>query len=186
MTTAIPPLPAPLEGMTAHSSRPGLSVESLPVAGNLAPEAVHRTPLPELGNFARFVAEDMPVTPKTPPMPSPPADYTDEDLREAGVDVYVVGQSPLFGNQVQTLFAQAGGTSEQPTASGQVTFAPDLNARLSASMPPGVTFIDPLASMCELPACQYRRDGEFLLWDEGHLSAYGSSLGVDTYFPYLD
>jgi peptidoglycan/LPS O-acetylase OafA/YrhL len=111
---------------------------------------------------------------------------TMERLRDAGVEVYVLGQSPLFGNQVQTLFAQAGGTSEQPTAWGQVTFAPDLNARLQAAMPSGVTFIDPLASMCELPACQYRRDGEFLLWDEGHLSAYGSSLGVDTYFPYLD
>jgi len=83
MTTAIPPLPAPLEGMTGHSSRPGLSVESLPVPGNPAPEAPRRTPLPELGNFARFVAEEMPVAPKTPPMPSPPADYTDEDLRAA-------------------------------------------------------------------------------------------------------
>jgi hypothetical protein len=83
MTTAIPPLPAPLEGMTGNSSRPGLSVESLPVPGNPAPEAPYRTPLPELGNFARFTAEEMPVAPKTPPMPSPPADYTDEDLREA-------------------------------------------------------------------------------------------------------
>ena len=107
-------------------------------------------------------------------------------LRDRGVAVYVIGQSPLFGNQVQTLFAQAGGTSDQPAAWAPVTFAPDLESRLAAAMPAGVTFIDPLASMCKLRACQYRRDGEFMLWDEGHLSAYGSSLAVDTYFPYLD
>jgi peptidoglycan/LPS O-acetylase OafA/YrhL len=107
-------------------------------------------------------------------------------LRDHGLAVYVIGQSPLFGNQVQTLFAQAGGTPEQAVAWGQVTFAPDLNPRLSAAMPPGVTFIDPLARLCELPACPYRRDGEFMLWDEGHFSAFGSSLAVDTYFPYLD
>lgn len=83
MTTAIPPLPAPIEGMSGHSSRPGISVESLPVPADPPPEPPRRMPLPELGNFARFAAEDMPVAPKTPPMPSPPADFTDEDLRQA-------------------------------------------------------------------------------------------------------
>lgn len=84
MTTAIPPLPAPFTGETAGTSRPGLSVESLPLPGNPPPpEPPRRTPLPELGNFARVTTEQMPVAPKTPPMPCPPADFTDEDLRQA-------------------------------------------------------------------------------------------------------
>ena len=68
MTTAIPPLPAPFTGETSGTSRPGLSVESLPLPGNPPPEALPRTPLPELGNFSRFTTEQMPVAPKTPPI----------------------------------------------------------------------------------------------------------------------
>jgi hypothetical protein len=107
-------------------------------------------------------------------------------LRDLGVPVYVIGQSPLFGNRVQTLFAQTGGTKDQKDAWGQITFEPDLNRRLAAATPPGVSFIDPLARWCQLPSCPYRREGQFMLFDEGHLSTYGSSFAIETYFPYVD
>ena len=79
-----------------------------------------------------------------------------------------------------------GGTPEQTAAWAPVTFAPDLNPGIQAALPAGVTFIDPLARLCQLSACPYRRDGQFIFWDEGHLSAYGSSLAVETYFPYVE
>jgi peptidoglycan/LPS O-acetylase OafA/YrhL len=109
-----------------------------------------------------------------------------ERLRGLGVRVDVIGQSPMFGNQVQTLFAQAGGTRAEPEGWGYVTFVSDLNAELAAAMPPGVHFIDPLSHLCRLPSCPYRLDGKFLMWDEGHFSDAGSAVAVAEYFPYLE
>jgi len=107
-------------------------------------------------------------------------------LKSLGVDVQVIGQSPLFGNEVQTLFAQSGGASTQAEGWGSVTFDAGLNRKLAAAMPPGVTFIDPLARLCRLPSCPYREEGTFMMWDEGHYSLYGSKLAVATYFPYFE
>jgi peptidoglycan/LPS O-acetylase OafA/YrhL len=105
---------------------------------------------------------------------------------ELGVDVHVIGQSPMFGNQVQTLFAQTGGSSTQPDGWGTVTFGTDLNVMIQGASPPGINFVDPLKQFCQqLPSCQYRDHGTFMMWDEGHFSAYGSELAVDKYFPYV-
>ncbi|MEY2936597.1 MAG: hypothetical protein RL033_7346 [Pseudomonadota bacterium] len=108
-----------------------------------------------------------------------------ERLLSLGVPVHVIGQSPLFGNQVQTLFAQAGGSRSQPDGWGTVTFGSDLNVRIAGATPPGIHFIDPLAQFCHLPSCQYRDHGKFMIWDEGHFSTYGSELAVEKYFPYV-
>ncbi|MCW1883372.1 hypothetical protein OKA04_01435 [Luteolibacter flavescens] len=83
MTAAIPPLPAPLDLLACRPARPVISVQNLPLPGNPAPEPPRRMSLPELGNQPRFSAVETPPAPVTPPMPSPPSDYTDEDLRLA-------------------------------------------------------------------------------------------------------
>jgi peptidoglycan/LPS O-acetylase OafA/YrhL len=107
-------------------------------------------------------------------------------LRALGVEVYAIGQSPLFGNQVQTLFAQSSGAADRREAWGEVSFDADLNRRLASVVPAGVSFIDPLDGWCELPACPYRRDGEFIHSDDGHLSIFGSMTAVARYFPFVD
>jgi peptidoglycan/LPS O-acetylase OafA/YrhL len=105
-------------------------------------------------------------------------------LRALGVAVFVIGQSPMFGNHVQTLFAQAGGTGDQPEGWGHVVFGSDINGKLASAVPSGIRFIDPLELMCTLPTCPYRHEGTFMMWDQGHFSEYGSALAVETYFPY--
>jgi len=107
-------------------------------------------------------------------------------LRQLGVAVHVIGQSPLFGNQVQTLFAQAGGSQNQAEAWGHVSFGADLNRKLAELMPSGAVFIDPLERLCHWPSCPYRQAGLFMMCDEGHFSAHGSELAVASYFPYFD
>ena len=107
-------------------------------------------------------------------------------LQSLGVGVHVIGQSPLFGNEVQTLFAQSGGGRTQPDGWGFVTFDSELNHKLAAAMPPGVQFVDPLARLCHLPSCPYREQSTFMMWDEGHFSLYGSKLAVASYFPYFE
>jgi len=107
-------------------------------------------------------------------------------LSELGVEVHAIGQSALFGNQVQTLFAQADKAAQGRDAWAEVSFDADLNRRIAAALPAGVAFIDPLDRWCELPTCPYRRDGEFIHCDDGHLSVFGSSAAVASYFPYTD
>lgn len=109
-----------------------------------------------------------------------------ERLRSLGVEVHVVGQSPMFGNQVQTLFAQAGGTSDMEEGWGHVVFGADLNHKLAEAVPSGAHFIDPLALMCRLPECPYRLAGVFMMWDQGHYTVHGSERAVLSYFPYVD
>ncbi len=107
-------------------------------------------------------------------------------LQGLGIEVVVIGQSALFGNEVQTLFAQTDHAAKRRDAWGEVSFDADLNQRLASAVPPRAAFIDPLDGWCELPACPYRRDGEFIHCDDGHLSVFGSSAAVATYFPFVD
>ncbi|MFC5499629.1 acyltransferase family protein [Caenimonas terrae] len=105
-------------------------------------------------------------------------------LNRMGVAVYVIGQSTVFNNDVQTLFAQGGNSATTAEASAPLSFSRDINGRLAAVLPAG-TFIDPLAKLCHAQDCDFRRDGQYLVADIGHLSSFGSKLAVATYFPFV-
>jgi len=68
--------------------------------------------------------------------------------------------------------------------SGHIAFDYSVNRKL-ASASSAAKFIDPIERLCNQDICPYRRDGEFLIFDYGHFSAYGSKLAVASYFPYF-
>ena len=105
-------------------------------------------------------------------------------LDEMGIKVYVIGQSPVFNNDVQTIFAQTGHVASTAEASAPLSFNRDINGKLAAVLPPG-TFIDPLSSLCQPKGCDYRRDGQYVVGDMGHFSSFGSKLAVASYFPFV-
>ena len=105
-------------------------------------------------------------------------------LNDSGIRTYVIGQSPVFNNVAQLLFAKQVGKQGDARAAAPLSFDRSINSSLEASLPVGV-FIDPLRSMCEPHECDYRKDGQFLLVDAGHFSAYGSGLAVKSYFPFV-
>ncbi|HKT75075.1 MAG TPA: acyltransferase family protein [Steroidobacteraceae bacterium] len=105
-------------------------------------------------------------------------------LRKLRVAVYVIGQSPLFANDVQVIFAKQDGRQMDPEATAPLAFDPRVNDMLHAALHAG-TFIDPLSALCESDSCRYRRDGNFLVVDDGHLSSFGSGLAVAAYFPFM-
>jgi hypothetical protein len=107
-----------------------------------------------------------------------------ERLLALGLEVHVLGVSPTFGNNAQTLFAQAGGSPEVAEGRAPLPALWELSARLAKAMPQGVHLIDPLAHLCARPDCWYRKSGEFLIWDNGHFSIAGSDLAVGSFFPY--
>ena len=105
-------------------------------------------------------------------------------LKEMGVKVYVIGQSPEFYNEVQILFAQAGYESNTLEASAPLSFNRKINIELESVLPAD-TFIDPLNVLCGPKDCKYLRDGQYVIWDYGHFSAFGSRLAVASYFPFI-
>lgn len=105
-------------------------------------------------------------------------------LNDLGVKTFVIGQSPIFNNDVQTIFAQTGGQADILDASAPLSFKKRINSELASALPVG-TFIDPLQTLCRPSGCNYRQDGQFLVADIGHLSAYGSRLAVASYFPFF-
>ena len=99
------------------------------------------------------------------------------------VEVYVVGQSPMFIADVAIIAARAGGNGTA-TASWPISIDASVNDELRAiAAASGATFIDPLAVLCEGARCPYREDGELLYWDYGHFSEYGSIRAARAYLP---
>ena len=103
-------------------------------------------------------------------------------LRALGATVYVIGQSPEFGVDVQSLAYRKASHDRNVDAAWDLSFPRDFNARLKANTS-GASFVDPLAFDCQGKTCLYRRDGQYEYADFGHLSRYGSARAARTYFP---
>lgn len=106
---------------------------------------------------------------------------TVEALRDLGVKVYVVGQSPEFPIDVQSLAYRQSRAGAQPPGNWPSAVHPKVNQELQEVVSGIASYIDPIAKLCEAQTCQYIRDGKFLYEDYGHLSAAGSSLAVARY-----
>ncbi len=105
-------------------------------------------------------------------------------LKKLGVKVYVIGQSPEFYNEVQIIFAQAGYDANMSEASAPLSFNRKINAELESVLPADA-FIDPLKVLCGPTDCKYLKNGQYVIWDYGHFSAFGSKLAVASYFPFV-
>jgi peptidoglycan/LPS O-acetylase OafA/YrhL len=104
-------------------------------------------------------------------------------LIEAGVTVYILGQSPMFAFDVDVLdYRRADRRTTDAHAAWRLGFDAEDNARLK-SMSSGATFVDPLPSFCQGTDCAYRSPAGLLFEDYGHFSDSGSDLAVRSYFP---
>jgi peptidoglycan/LPS O-acetylase OafA/YrhL len=108
-------------------------------------------------------------------------------LREAGASVTVIGQTPLFAADVQTIAYRTGATG--PEANRRTAFWPiavdrgiNQSLRRAAS---GANFVDPVAILCGGDSCPYKAGSSFLFADDGHFSAVGSSRAVQLLFPFI-
>ncbi|MCA0035391.1 acyltransferase family protein [Mesorhizobium sp. B263B2A] len=108
---------------------------------------------------------------------------TIDRLREMGVKVYVIGQSPEFVADVQKIAFFA--TREHATnTSWPMAMDPDINKRVLPFVK-GADFIDPLAYLCDAAGCSYADAGtrQFLYFDYGHFSTAGAALAISKYWP---
>jgi peptidoglycan/LPS O-acetylase OafA/YrhL len=106
-------------------------------------------------------------------------------LRQLGVRIFVIGQSPQFIADVQHIDYISGNSERPGGAFWAISFNPAIN-ELVASQAGGATMIDPLSFLCERTECRYREGATFLYADFGHFSTEGSLNAVRTFFPAGD
>lgn len=106
-------------------------------------------------------------------------------LREAGVTVYVIGQSPMFAFDVSVLESRKAGFAPDGRMAAWVTTFKTSEFDTVRESSAGAQFIDPMPAFCSLDRCRYRQDGQMLFFDYGHLSDFGSQYAVSTYFPIV-
>ncbi|WP_145104166.1 acyltransferase family protein [Cereibacter sediminicola] len=105
---------------------------------------------------------------------------TVQDLIDRGIEVHVIGQSPLFVTDVPIIsYAKSGGAAE---AAWPVVVEPHLNDEVAAASS-GASFVHPIAALCGDGPCPYRVEGQLLFYDAGHFTDFGSRRAVRAYFP---
>jgi peptidoglycan/LPS O-acetylase OafA/YrhL len=97
-------------------------------------------------------------------------------LAARDVEVYVVGQSPMFMADVEVIAARTHADA------WPISIDPAINDELR-TISTGARFIDPMPTFCQGRLCRYRQDGKSIFWDYGHFSAYGSALAARAYLP---
>ncbi|MBY0564510.1 MAG: acyltransferase [Hyphomonadaceae bacterium] len=97
-------------------------------------------------------------------------------LHARGLEVYVIGQSPMFITDVAVVAARTGGDS------WTISIDAGINEELRV-LSADAKFIDPLDTFCEGDRCLYRVDDQFLYWDYGHFSGAGSARAARAYMP---
>ena len=100
-------------------------------------------------------------------------------LKDLGVRVVVIGQSPEFPMDVQVLGYRH--DAKSGSDSWQITFDPKINNQLREITSGLATFIDPLKAICRGTLCPYISKGDYLYADFGHFSSSGSTLAVTQY-----
>lgn len=103
-------------------------------------------------------------------------------LRAKGLNVYVIGQSPMFAFDVNVLDYRGAGKINGGGAEWHLSFAPSFNDALRTASA-AATFVDPLSAFCHENVCTYKSSDKLLFADYGHFSEEGSDMAVKSYFP---
>ncbi|MHB2210370.1 acyltransferase family protein [Methylobacterium sp. CM6257] len=102
-------------------------------------------------------------------------------LRNRGVEVFVIGQSPEFITDVQKI-AFFMRRRNMPGESWPMAMDRTINARVAA-FAERATFIDPLKALCSDGRCPYASAHAYLYFDYGHFSGLGAARAIAAYWP---
>lgn len=104
-------------------------------------------------------------------------------LKAEGLDVTVIGQSPMFVTDVRVIgFEKA--TLGASSSSWPTVIEPEFNEKLKSAAN-GATFVDPIAILCANRNCPYIIDKKYVYFDSGHFSDFGSAFAARLYFPFI-
>jgi peptidoglycan/LPS O-acetylase OafA/YrhL len=105
-------------------------------------------------------------------------------LREQGLRVVVIGQSPRFDRSVQDIDNLLRIRGREDTSIGIRLDLAATNAALE-DVAGAKNFVDPSALFCEANPCTFRDGEEFLFWGDGHLTRIASDRAAAYIFSKL-
>jgi hypothetical protein len=94
-------------------------------------------------------------------------------LRDKGLKVIVIGQSPRFDYSVQYI-------SNKHRIQGRDGFESSISLDLDTinsklrKIAGSNNFVDPSAFFCSMQKCRFKNNGDFYFWDDSHFTTYGS------------
>jgi peptidoglycan/LPS O-acetylase OafA/YrhL len=100
-------------------------------------------------------------------------------IKSTGAKIIIVGPSPEFGIDVQSLAYRLRHEAGASTSWEIANFNPAINDFL-ARVSNMASILDPIGALCHDLICPYKQDDQFLYLDYGHFSAEGSDLAVRT------
>ena len=103
------------------------------------------------------------------------------ELRDAGLSVVVIGQSPRFLDDVQRIAAHARNQGLDPSRYHVETSSKIRNLVQTQTEATGQLFLDPIALLCEDHQCPLSDDVDFMAFDEGHMGQHGATIAVGNY-----
>lgn len=106
---------------------------------------------------------------------------TIRQIEATGADVFVLGQSPEFGIDVQSLAIRLKERSDWYAAN--IDEALEEKLRIQSE---GAHYISPLDLLCEKTLCSFKNGGGLLYMDYGHFSERGSLAAVKSIFPLIE
>ena len=106
---------------------------------------------------------------------------TVEILRNKGVRVVIIGQSPRFDQSVEDLSNRARIFGKQKTVSTVSTDFESINRELH-KIAGSEGFVDPSRLFCEEQKCRFRGSDGYYFWDDGHYTRPGSKRAVEYIF----
>lgn len=109
-----------------------------------------------------------------------------EQLHRLGVRTSVIGQSPEFPVDVQTLAYRQRRSNSARIGEWPIMIDPKINQQIRLMTAGLANYIDPMKGMCSGTVCEYMQGDEFLYMDFGHLSALGSDLAISRSFDLSD
>jgi hypothetical protein len=106
--------------------------------------------------------------------------HTVQQLRDLGLNVIVIGQSPVFRSDIEWLAGRGKFADGAP-----IEFDENINLRIRRHSAEAV-FIDPLPFLCDGPTCQFRTGDNAYFGDSNHLTVFGSNWYVERFVPLLN
>lgn len=109
---------------------------------------------------------------------------TVETLRDKGLRVVLIGQSPRFAQSVQDISNRAAILGQSVVESPVAAETASINRRLREIVGTD-NFVDPSALFCNGRTCRFRGKEGFYFWDDGHMTLLGSREAAEYIFSQI-
>lgn len=112
-------------------------------------------------------------------------DSTIQYLRDKGLKVFLIGQSPRFDRSVQDISNNSVVVKMPVSKTVLSRDIESINSKLQKIAGPD-SFANPSDAFCDGQLCQFKEKDDFFFWDDGHMTTSGSNKAVQSILSTID